>query len=586
MFASYSAIPAAIWIFLRRRTDLSADLKPLAVLFAGFIFLCGLTHIIQLTTLWWPVYETQGYVKLATAIVSVITAAAIFPLIPKAIAIPSPRQLQLVNSGLAREIAAHREAQAALRASEERFRGIFEHAGTGIAITDMEGRFQTCNPAYSAMMGYSEDELRKLNVADIQHPDDRDMSLEKLAQLVAEEIPSFEIVNRCLSKDGKPIWVHKYISLLRDAKGEPTNTIGLITDITEQKRQDDQIRLLMREVNHRSKNILALVQAIARQTLAANVEDFLDRFEKRVQALASSQDLLVKNDWKGANINDLARSQLGHFEDLIGTRIKLQGPPLFVSTSAAQTIGMALHELATNAGKYGALVDADGQVDIGWSLEGSEIGKETFIMSWREQCARPIAAPAKQGFGSRFVRNIAEMGLGGKVELDFPATGLIWTLECAASEVLENGIRPAPAVKNERTASNDAGPGWRPRILIVEDEALVAMDLVRLLAEAGFDIVGPARAVPAALELLERVGCDTAVLDLHLGSGTSEAIAVELMAMETPFVTLSGYSPEQYPSPFAGAPALRKPVQPEILISQLKRCLQHKDAWTPGGPHR
>ena len=117
IFGSYFAIPVAIWIFLSKRTDLT--LKPLAVLFAAFIFLCGLTHAIQAVTLWWPVYEVQGYVKAITAIVSVTTAIAIFPLIPKAVAIPSPSQLQIVNEGLALEVAAHRDTLAALKRSKD-----------------------------------------------------------------------------------------------------------------------------------------------------------------------------------------------------------------------------------------------------------------------------------------------------------------------------------------------------------------------------------------------------------------------------------------------------------------------------------
>lgn len=140
-------------------------------------------------------------------------------------------------------------------------------------------------------------------------------------------------------------------------------------DIDERKRHEEQITLLLREVNHRSKNMLAVVQAIARQTVAATPKDFIDRFAERIEALAASQDLLVKNDWKGVDLQDLARSQLGHFKDLVDKRIELRGPRLFVSASAAQTIGMALHELATNAGKYGALSDGCGRVEVDWSLE-------------------------------------------------------------------------------------------------------------------------------------------------------------------------------------------------------------------------
>src|SRR5262249_50975106 len=160
---------------------------------------------------------------------------------------------------------------------------------------NMEGRFLSCNPAYAAMLGYSDHELQKLTCLGLLHPEDRDANLREKQKLLAQEIPSFEIVSRYVSKGGKLIWVDKHVTLLRDAAGRPTNTVVLATDITQRKCQDDHIRLLMREVNHRSKNMLSLVQAIARQTLTADPDDFLERFGKRVEALAANQDLLVKN---------------------------------------------------------------------------------------------------------------------------------------------------------------------------------------------------------------------------------------------------------------------------------------------------
>src|SRR5262249_13265567 len=131
---------------------------------------------------------------------------------------PAGRRV-LFKSGTIRDVTDMRSVEAALRASEERFRGVYEHAGTGIAITDLEGRFQYCNPAFSKMLGYSEEELRELNSADIQHPDDRNTNRDEVRRLVDEKIPSFEIMNRYLGKDGRSIWVHKYVSLLRDASG-------------------------------------------------------------------------------------------------------------------------------------------------------------------------------------------------------------------------------------------------------------------------------------------------------------------------------------------------------------------------------
>jgi len=290
--------------------------------------------------------------------------------------------------------------------------------------------------------------------------------------------------------------------------------------------------------------------------------------------LAASQDLLIKNAWKGVELNELVRSQLAPFEDLIGTRINIQGPYLFVSASAAQAIGMALHELATNAGKYGALSSTDGHVEITWRLAREESGDDAFLISWCEQCAQPITAPAKQGFGSSVIGSMAEMSLGARVELSFPPTGLTWQLRCPAYEVLDGGNSPVRDKDSERPPGSDRFTGQYPRILVVEDEALVAIEIANVLSKANFEIIGPARNVPAALDLLKRFGCDAAVLDVNLGRETSEAVAAELGASGIPFVTLSGYSQEDHHVVFMNAPALTKPLRPEFLITELRKCIK------------
>ncbi len=227
-------------------------------------------------------------------------------------------------------------------------------------------------------------------------------------------------------------------------------------DIDERKRHEEQITLLLREVNHRSKNMLSVVQAISRQTVAASPNDFIDRFAERIEALAASQDLLVKNDWRGVDLQELARSQLGHFKDLVDKRIELRGPPLFVFASAAQTIGMALHELATNAGKYGALSDGCGRVEVNWSLERGKDGGKTFAISWRERGGPPVAAPVRAGFGSTVLCQVAKESLDAKVELDYASTGLVWRLQCPAGEAID-GSYAASTIDAAETAGNYAG---------------------------------------------------------------------------------------------------------------------------------
>jgi two-component sensor histidine kinase len=124
------------------------------------------------------------------------------------------------------------------------------------------------------------------------------------------------------------------------------------------------VRLLLREVNHRAKNLLSIVQAITRQTAARSREDFIERFTRRIQALAANQDLLVRNEWWGVDADDLVRAQLAHFADLVGSRIVVSGPRTRLNAAAAQAIGFTLHELATNAGKYRALSVSTGCVDV------------------------------------------------------------------------------------------------------------------------------------------------------------------------------------------------------------------------------
>jgi two-component sensor histidine kinase len=203
-------------------------------------------------------------------------------------------------------------------------------------------------------------------------------------------------------------------------------------DVTDQKAYEDQILFLMRESNHRAKNVLSLVQAIARQTAVRQPEDFIGRFNGRIRALAASQDLLVRNKWQGADVEDLVRAQLAHFADLVGSGIAVDGPKLRLNATASQAIGLALHELATNAGKYGALSVDTGQVDVRWRLEG-----DSFVMSWAERNGPPVSPPERHGFGSTVVGSMVERSIGGEVELNYVPSGLIWRLRCLAANALE-----------------------------------------------------------------------------------------------------------------------------------------------------
>ena len=234
------------------------------------------------------------------------------------------------------------------------------------------------------------------------------------------------------TKDGRERLWSFISSPLAIQYGGPRLFICVAEDVTDQKAHQEQIHLLMREINHRAKNMLSVVDAIAHQIAAKNPEGFVERFSERIQALSANQDLLVRNAWRGVDVDDLIRGQLAHFADLIGSRVVLYGPKLRLQASSAQAIGLALHELATNAGKYGALSTDRGRVDICWGADS-----DTFTMSWTERDGPPVSAPERHGFGTIVMQAMAERSVNGTVLLDYVPSGVTWCLTCPASNALE-----------------------------------------------------------------------------------------------------------------------------------------------------
>jgi two-component sensor histidine kinase/CheY-like chemotaxis protein len=210
-----------------------------------------------------------------------------------------------------------------------------------------------------------------------------------------------------------------------------------VLDRTEAHKQaEQQIRLLMTEVNHRSKNLLSVVTAIAQQTAASSPQEFVKEFSSRVQALAVNHDLLVKSQWRSIDASELIGGQLAHFGDLLGKRILFDGPSIRVSSAAAQSIGMVVHELSTNTVKYGALSGEEGRIEIAWEIDSNR-GEPVFSIRWTERNGPPVVAPTHRGFGTTVVTKMVEMSLDGEALLDYSSTGLIWRLTCPLKNVLE-----------------------------------------------------------------------------------------------------------------------------------------------------
>jgi PAS domain S-box-containing protein len=318
--------------------------------------------------------------------------------------------------------------------TEARFQATFENAAVGIAHIARDGRFLRVNDALCRILGYPVDELLTNAFQDVSYPDDLAADLAQVELMAEGKINSYGIEKRYLRKDGAIIWGRKTVGCVRKGDGSINYFVAVVEDISARKAHDDHVRLLMREVNHRAKNMLSLVQAIARQTAARKPEDFIERFTERVQALAANQNLLVRNEWQGVDIEDLARAQLAHFADLVGSRVTVHGPTVRLNAAAAQAIGLALHELATNAGKYGALSVDAGRVDVRWRRDGN-----VFAMSWIECNGPPVSQPKRQGFGTIVMKAMAERSVDGAVDLDYAPSGLTWRLTCPAANALESG---------------------------------------------------------------------------------------------------------------------------------------------------
>jgi PAS domain S-box-containing protein len=268
------------------------------------------------------------------------------------------------------------------------------------------------------------------------HPDDLERVLaDREAALDPANPKSYAHEYRIRRRDGEVRWVETHGLAYFERAGRErrlASFIGTAHDITERRERQEREHLLMREVNHRAKNMLSVVDAIAHQTAARNPEHFIESFSERIQALSANQDLLVRSEWHGVEAEDLVRAQLALFADLISSRIVVRGPRLCLNAASAQAIGLALHELATNAGKYGALSKDAGLLHIGWRTEG-----ETFTMSWTEHDGPPVSPPQHRGFGTVVMKEMAGRSVNGTVDLEYAPSGVTWRLSCPAANALE-----------------------------------------------------------------------------------------------------------------------------------------------------
>ena len=337
--------------------------------------------------------------------------------------------------GFLRDISKRKAAETALRESEGRLAATYNHALVGIAEIDRNGWILRANEQFSVMSGYSLDELRAKTIFDITHEADVASDRQLFDQQWSGSGQGYTIEKRYVRKDGGVIWVELAASVVRSADGSEAFGVRIVRDITDKKRAEEQQRLLLHELNHRVKNTLSVVQGLFHQTFKASaVPPHLVRsFEGRLGALAAAHNLLMKQTWEATPISDAAEAALRPFQTTEG-RICLDGPATLLTPSATVTFTLALHELATNAAKYGALSKDSGTVEVGWRVDA-----QTLTLVWRERGGPPVAKPVRTGFGTRLLERGVAGDLGGAVTLDFDLAGLECTISAPLARVAPDG---------------------------------------------------------------------------------------------------------------------------------------------------
>jgi len=329
-----------------------------------------------------------------------------------------------------------RDSERHLYASKARLQIAMDAAQLGWWQYDQRRRVFSGDARSKEIFDITADETPIEEIQKRVHPDDaKRFWAATEAALDCIDPKPYAIEFRLQRRGGEVHWVEvHWLAYFEDARRERggASIIGTVADITERKEREEKEHLLMREINHRAKNMLSIVDAIAHQTATRNPEDFVERFSERVQALSANQDLLVRNEWRGVEIEDLVRAQLAPFAGLIGSRIAVRGPKLRLKPASAQAIGLSLHDLATNAGKYGALSTDRGRVDVSWGTVG-----DALTMRWTEREGPLVSPPKRRGFGTIVMETMTERSVDGTVDLDYAPSGATWSLTCPVGNALE-----------------------------------------------------------------------------------------------------------------------------------------------------
>jgi two-component sensor histidine kinase/DNA-binding response OmpR family regulator len=477
------------------------------------------------------------------------------------------RQLEQLNHELERRVAertAELEMSTARLMESERRRTQALAAGrmgswewdttTGTCVLD-EGQYRIAGVDPKTFKATIE------NIQSLIHPDDWARLQELGEQVTLGETGSFQTEFRVVRPSGELCWCIG--TAARSYTNDKTIRVsGVTIDITERKEAEERQAILAREVDHRARNALAVVQSIVRLTHANSTENYKAAVEGRLGALARAHGLLSEFRWQGADLKRLIEDELAPYRTADADKIIAVGPDVILQPASAQTLALAIHELATNAAKYGALSSSAGQIRLKWDLNHSGLRLE-----WTESGGPRVAPPTARGYGTRVVTASVEGQLDGRAVFEWRSEGLRCTMSIPPGEKMALAERQLNG-NGHRRVEDDVKSAPAPfgnRMLIAEDEALVAIMMEDLAVELGWSVVGPFAKAADALAAAKDDDIQAALLDVNLGGESVYPVADALTARGVPFVFTTGYGAESIDRRFASTPILQKPIDRHVL---------------------
>ncbi len=433
----------------------------------------------------------------------------------------------------------------------------------------LDGTVTSWNAGATQIFGYTAEEMIGQSITRIIPEELHEQESEILARLGrGERIEHFDTIR--LAKDGRRIHVSLTVSPIRDSTGRIIGASKVGRDVTERKRAEELQQLLIGELNHRVKNTLATVQSIADQTVrhCVDPQDFVNGFIGRIQALAQTHDVLTQNVWQGADLARIVDNEVL----LVGASdhcVTVSGPSVSLAPQPALHLTLVLHELATNARKHGALSVPEGRVSVTWTVR-QQSGGRTLNLRWAEADGPDVQAPVSRGFGTTLIEK-SLAAHGGRATIDYGAEGVSCNITLPLQDA--EGTETAMLSRGMRAEDDDfpvtSGKLLGRRVLVVEDEPLIAMDVSDVLSEAGCSIVGPATNLDEAIYLAASESLDAAILDANLAGQRVDSLAATLDRRDIPFAFLTGYGREGLPEQFRQSPLINKPFLHAKLIETV-----------------